>query len=77
MLFLAQTMQLDLATMVAAGGALGVSLIVWLLRSRVETAETALQNAIIEVNECKVHRATMIARLDHLEKRMTRSEDAQ
>jgi len=74
MLFLAQAMQLDLATLVAAGGALGVSLIVWLLRSRVETAETALRSAITEVNECKVARSRIETQLQHHGDRLKRLE---
>lgn len=76
MLFLAQMIQFDLTTIAAAAGASGFALVIWLSRTRIEKAEDRLETALSEVNECKVHRATMIARLDHLEKRMNRAEDA-
>jgi hypothetical protein len=77
MLFLAQMIQFDLTTMLTAVGVGGMSLIVWLSRTRIEKAEDRLESVHAEVTECKVHRATMTARLDHLERRVTRAEDGQ
>jgi len=74
MLFLAQMIQFDLTTMVAGAGALGVTLVVWLSRARIEKAEDRLETALAESNEHKVHRATAEARLAHLESRISRLE---
>lgn len=77
MFLLAQMIQFDLTTMVAAAGAGGLTLLIWLSRTRIEKAEDQLQGALAEVNDCKVHRATILARLEHLERRMNRAEDGQ
>jgi len=77
MFSLAQMIQFDPTTLIAAAGASGLALVVWLSRTRIEKAEDRLEVALAEVNECKVHRATMFARLDHLERRMNRAEDGQ
>lgn len=74
MLLLAQMIQFDVATIVATAGASGFALIVWLLRSRVETAETALAAALAEVNECKVARSRIETQLQHHGDRLKRLE---
>ena len=72
--FLAQAIQFDLTTMVAGAGAGGMALIVWLSRTRIEKAESALQTALSEVNECKIARGRIETQLQHHGDRLKRLE---
>lgn len=74
MLFLAQMIQFDLTTMVAGAGALGISAIVWLSRTRIEKTETALEKALSEVQECRVARSRIETQLQHHGDRLQRLE---
>lgn len=74
MLFLAQMIQFDITTVLTAAGAGGMSLLVWLSRTRIEKAETALQVALAEVQECKVARSRMETQLQHHGDRLKRLE---
>jgi hypothetical protein len=73
-LFLAQAIQFDLTTMLTAAGAGGMALIVWLSRTRIEKAESALQLALTEVNECKIARGRIETQLQHHGDRLKRLE---